>query len=111
MILVKFIVLLLLAVIVVSLFSGLYFLVKDKGQTDRTVNALSVRIGLSILAIVVVMIAGATGVIELNPSPLSGQSSTTSDDSTASTTGQTDNDTPADEKRFGGGRRLETPAD
>jgi len=111
MILVKFIVLLLLAVIVVSLFSGLYFLVKDKGQTDRTVNALSVRIGLSILAIVVVMIAGATGVIELNPSPLSGQSSTTSDDSTAPTTGQTDNDTPADEKRFGGGRRLETPAD
>jgi len=111
MLLVKFIVLLLLAVIVVSLFSGLYFLVKDKGQTDRTVNALSVRIGLSILAIVVVMIAGATGVIELNPSPLSGQSSTTSDDSTGSSTEQTDNDTPADEKRFGGGRRLETPTD
>lgn len=73
MLLVKIIVLLLLGFVIVSLFSGLYFLVKDKGQTNRTVNALSVRIGLSILAIVVVMIAGATGVIEFNPSPLSAE--------------------------------------
>ena len=70
MLLVKFIVLLLLGFVIISLFSGLYFLVKDKGQSNRTVNALSVRIGLSILAIVVVMIAGATGVIELNPNPV-----------------------------------------
>ncbi|MFK8082065.1 MAG: twin transmembrane helix small protein [Granulosicoccus sp.] len=75
MLLVKLIVLLLLGFVIISLFSGLYFLVKDKGQTNRTVNALSVRIGLSIVAIVVVMIAGATGVIELNPSPLSAQGS------------------------------------
>ena len=72
MLFVKFIVILLLGFVIVSLFTGLYFLVKDKGQTNRTVNALSVRIGLSILAIVIVVIAGATGVIELNPSPLSG---------------------------------------
>ena len=50
-------------------------LVKDKGQTNRTVNALSVRIGLSIVAIIVIMIAGATGVIQLNPSPLSSRAS------------------------------------
>ena len=75
MLLVKLIVLLLLGFVIISLFSGLYFLVKDKGQTNRTVNALSLRIGLSILAIVVVMIAGATGVIELNPSPLSARNS------------------------------------
>lgn len=72
MLFVKFMVLLLLGFVIVSLFTGLYFLVKDKGQTNRTVNALSVRIGLSILAIIIVIIAGATGVIELNPSPLSG---------------------------------------
>ncbi len=71
MLLVKFILILLLGFIVISLFSGLFFLVKDKGQTRRTVNALSLRIGLSILAIVVVMIAGATGVIEFRPNPLS----------------------------------------
>ncbi len=77
MLFVKFIVILLLGFVIVSLFTGLYFLVKDKGQTNRTVNALSVRIGLSILAIVIVVIAGATGVIDLNPSPFSG--STTPD--------------------------------
>jgi len=69
MLFVKFIVLLLLGFVVVSLFSGLFFLVKDKGQTNRTANALTVRIGLSIVVIVVVMIAGATGIIEVNPNP------------------------------------------
>jgi hypothetical protein len=73
MLLVKVIVLLLLGFVMVSLFTGLYYLVKDKGQSNRTVNALSVRIGLSLVAIVVILIAGATGVIDFNPSPLSGQ--------------------------------------
>jgi len=70
MIFVKFIVLLLLGAIMISLFAGLYFLVKDKGQTKRTVNALTLRIGLSVLAIVVILIAAATGVIEFNSNPL-----------------------------------------
>lgn len=73
MLLVKIIVLLLLGFVMISLFSGLYFLVKDKGQSNRTVNALSVRIGLSIVAIIVITIAGAVGVIDFNPGPLSGQ--------------------------------------
>lgn len=90
MLLVKLIVLLLLAFVIISLFSGLYFLVKDKGQTNRTVNALSVRIGLSILAIVVVMIAGATGVIELNPNPMSAQNSNTASSPTPETSSGTD---------------------
>ena len=105
MLLVKVIVLLLLGFVVVSLFSGLFFLVKDKGQTNRTVNALSVRIGLSILAIVVVMIAGATGVIELNPSPLSGRSGEPPVDPVGE--GNTTEAEPAP----GGGRRLATPDD
>jgi len=70
MLFVKFIVLLLLVFILISLFAGLYFLVKDKGQTKRTVNALTVRIGLSVLAIVVILIAAATGVIDLNRNPM-----------------------------------------
>jgi len=98
MLFVKLIVLLLLGFVIISLFSGLYFLVKDKGQTNRTVNALSLRIGLSILAIVVVMIAGATGVIELNPSPLSAQNQTQSPQVSDDTDGAT-------EDSFGGGRR------
>jgi len=74
MLLVKFIVILLLVFILISLFSGLYFLVKDKGQTRRTVNALTLRIGLSIFAILIIMFAGWIGLIELNPSPLTGGS-------------------------------------
>lgn len=70
MIFVKFIVILLLVFILISLFSGLFFLVKDKGDTKRVVNALTIRIGLSILAIVIIMIAAAFGVIEFNASPL-----------------------------------------
>lgn len=70
MLFVKFIVLLLLVFILISLFSGLFFLVKDKGQTKRTVNALTIRIGLSVLVIVVILIAAATGVIELNQNPM-----------------------------------------
>ncbi len=70
MLFVKFIVIILLLFIIASLFSGLFFLVKDKGETKRTVNALTVRIGLSILAIVIILIAAATGVLEINPSPI-----------------------------------------
>lgn len=72
MLFVKFIVILLLIFIMISLFSGLFFLVKDKGQTRRTVNALTVRIGLSIVAILIIMFAAWMGLIELNPSPLQG---------------------------------------
>ena len=70
MLLVKLIVIIMLLFVIASLFSGLFFLVKDKGETHRTVNALTLRIGLSILAIVIIMIAGATGLIELNPNPM-----------------------------------------
>jgi len=78
MLFVKFIVLLLLGAIMVSLFAGLYFLVKDKGQTKRTVNALTVRIGLSLVAIAVILIAAATGVIEFNSNPLRDNAQSTS---------------------------------
>ena len=46
-----------LLVIVGSLFSALLFLMKDKGNTDRTIKALSVRIGLSI-TLFLLLIAG-----------------------------------------------------
>ncbi|MBX2839645.1 MAG: twin transmembrane helix small protein [Gammaproteobacteria bacterium] len=70
MIFVKFIVILLLLFVILSLFSGLFFLVKDKGNTKRVVHALTLRIGLSVLAIIVIMIAAAFGVVEFNASPL-----------------------------------------
>jgi hypothetical protein len=47
---VKLIILAFLFAIVASLFTGLYFLLKDQGTKDdrRTVKALTVRVGLSI---------------------------------------------------------------
>lgn len=47
------IVLLLLATLV-SLFSGLFFLVKDEGQTSRVVNALTVRVTLTALTLALI---------------------------------------------------------
>jgi len=51
----KIIVMLLLLAIVASLFSGLYFVGKDKGASERAVIALSVRIGLSLTVFAVLM--------------------------------------------------------
>lgn len=62
----KIIILILLAAIVVSLFSGLFFLVKDAGQTKRTVNALTVRIFLSVLLIILVAYGFYTGEFSWN---------------------------------------------
>ncbi|MDF3193115.1 MULTISPECIES: twin transmembrane helix small protein [Pseudomonas] len=47
------IVLLLLATLV-SLFSGLFFLVKDEGKTSRVVNALTVRVTLTALTVALI---------------------------------------------------------
>ena len=45
----RWIVIALLLAIMVSLGSGLFYLVKDKSNSDRTVRALTWRIGLSLL--------------------------------------------------------------
>jgi len=52
-----------LVVILYNLGAGLYYMMTDKGQTNRTVKALTWRIGLSVLLIVLVMIGIATGII------------------------------------------------
>jgi hypothetical protein len=53
-----------LVVILYNLGAGLYYMMTDKGQTNRTVKALTWRIGLSVLLIVLVMIGIATGIIK-----------------------------------------------
>ncbi|WP_271409962.1 twin transmembrane helix small protein [Pseudomonas sp. Q1-7] len=47
------IVLLLLATLV-SLFSGLFFLVKDEGRSSRVVNALTVRVVLAAITLALI---------------------------------------------------------
>jgi hypothetical protein len=60
----KIIVVLFLLAIVASLGSGLFYLVSDKGSSDRTVRALTVRISLSILLFVLLMLGYLTGLLQ-----------------------------------------------
>ena len=59
----KIIVILFLLVILGSLASALYFLLHDKGQSDRTVRALTWRVALSITLFVLLMAGYYTGII------------------------------------------------
>lgn len=46
-----------------SLFSGLFFLVRDHGANDRTVKALTVRIALSIAILALLLLGYRFGLI------------------------------------------------
>jgi hypothetical protein len=60
----KILIVLFLFFIIGSLFSGLFYLVRDKGASERTVRALTVRISLSVLLFALLMIGYATGVLQ-----------------------------------------------
>ena len=59
----KIIVLVLLAAIVIALFSGLFFLAKDKDHppSPRLLTALKVRVSLSILLVVTLVVSYKMG--------------------------------------------------
>ena len=50
--------------IIGSLASALFFIMKDKGESDRTVQALAVRVGLSITLFILILIAYKLGWIQ-----------------------------------------------
>ena len=53
-----------LLVILYNLGAGLYYMMTDKGQTDRTVKALTWRIGLSVFLILLIIVGIWTGAIQ-----------------------------------------------
>ncbi len=57
----KAIIIILLIALLVSLFSGLIFFVKDQGTTRRTVHSLGVRLFIAVLLMGVVIYGLATG--------------------------------------------------
>jgi hypothetical protein len=61
---IKLIVLVLLALILISLGAGMFSLIKDGGNTDRTVKFLTIRIILSIALFVVLVLAFIFGWIQ-----------------------------------------------
>lgn len=65
----KLAIVVLLFAVIISLFSGLFFLIRDGGKTRRVVNSLAVRVALSILLLAVILIALWQGGLTLNPTP------------------------------------------
>ncbi len=61
---IKIIVILLFLAAIGSLASAMVFLVKDKGDTNRTAKALTYRIGISVFIFIVLMLAYFAGYIE-----------------------------------------------
>ena len=60
----KVFIVLALLVIIGSLGSGLYYLLKDRDRSPRTVRALTLRIGLSIVLFLALLIGFSTGLIK-----------------------------------------------
>ncbi|MBK7563694.1 MAG: twin transmembrane helix small protein [Propionivibrio sp.] len=59
----KLIILVMLIGVIGSLFSGLFFLYRDHGAGDRTVRALTWRIGLSFTIFILLMLGSRFGLI------------------------------------------------
>lgn len=66
----KILIILFLIVILYSLASSFWYLVKDKGQGDRTVRRLTWRIGLSLLLFLLMWVAYQMGWIEPSSGPV-----------------------------------------
>ena len=60
----KLVIVILFLSVVVVLFSGLYFLMKDPGDSKRTVKALFIRVSLSALLIAMIALGIYNGSIK-----------------------------------------------
>lgn len=63
----KTIVIFVLFLVISSLFTALYSMIKDKGQSTRTVKMLTMRIGLSIGLLIFLLIGYQLGWIAPHP--------------------------------------------
>lgn len=68
----KAVIVILLLAVVISLFSSLTFLIRDSSRRSRAVNALVVRVVLSVLLLVVIAFALWSGELQLRPNPATG---------------------------------------
>ena len=53
----RIVIVVLLLAVIASLFSGLYFVYKDKGNSNRAVISLTIRVGLSVLVFVILIVS------------------------------------------------------
>ena len=60
----KYFIIFVMLIILFALGSGLVFLVRDKGKTNRTVKALTWRVGLSLTLFLFLFLAFCLGLIQ-----------------------------------------------
>ena len=65
----KILIVVLMLAVLVSLFSGLFFLIRDGGNTNRVLDSLALRVALSVLLLAVILISVWQGGLTLNPTP------------------------------------------
>lgn len=65
----KILIVALLLAVIASLFSGLFFLIRDGGKTNRVINSLALRVALSVLLLLVIVLSLWQGGLTLNPTP------------------------------------------
>lgn len=65
----KILIVVLMLAVLVSLFSGLFFLIKDGGKTNRVLNSLALRVALSVALLAVILLSLWQGGLTLNPTP------------------------------------------
>lgn len=63
----KTIVIFILFLVISSLFTALYSMIKDKGQSDRTVKMLTMRIAMSIGLLILLLVGYQLGWIAPHP--------------------------------------------
>jgi hypothetical protein len=61
---IKIIILVLLALVLISLGAGMFSLIKDRGETNRTVKFLTIRIVLSIALFLLLVVSFVMGWIQ-----------------------------------------------
>jgi hypothetical protein len=64
MLIVKIIIVVLLGLIVLSLAAGMFSMINDRGNTNRTVKMLTIRIALSIVTFIFIFISFYMGWIQ-----------------------------------------------
>ena len=53
----RIVIIILLFAVLASLFSGLYFVYKDKGSSNRAVISLTIRVALSVLVFLILIVS------------------------------------------------------
>ena len=64
---IKYLIVIVMIAIVISLGSGLFFMLKDEGGSKRMMNSLTVRIALSVTLFVLLFVAWYFGLIQPHP--------------------------------------------